>query len=184
MPRKAWVLLALAALWAPNHLAAGEFFSKIKRDFRRNNCWPQPFIIPDRIAARAPFEVMIRNGWQVQNTLSDEHFNPETGELIGAGELKVRGILVDSPPSHRDVFILRGKTPEDTANRQRSVEAYAARLLQHGENPQITQTLVRPRGTPAERIVDIDARYSASTPEPRLAPSSGGSSSSGSGSGN
>lgn len=174
MPRKAWVLLALAAVWAPNHLAAGEFFAKVNRTFRRNNCWPQPFYVPDRIAARSPFEVMIRNGWQVQNTLSDDHFDPETGALIGAGELKVRGILIDSPPEHREVFILRGKNPEDTANRQRSVEEYAARIMHPGERPQISQSLIRPRGTPAERIVDIDTRYSASAPDPRLTSTGGG----------
>ncbi|HUY91778.1 MAG TPA: hypothetical protein VMV10_23750 [Pirellulales bacterium] len=181
MPQKAWILLALLAIWGPNDLRAGELFSKIRRDFRRNNCWPQPFVVHDRIAVRSPFQVMIQNGWQVQNTLSDEHFDSETGELLGAGELKVRGILIESPPEHRQVFVLRGKNPQDTSHRQQSVDQYAASILHPGEHAQISESRVRPRGTPAERIVDIDARYSASAPDPRI-PSSGGGGASGAGS--
>lgn len=185
MPRKAWILLAVAALWTPAQLGAGELFPKMRQVFRRNNCWPQPFVIPDRVAVRSPFVVMIQNGWQVQNTLSDEHFDPETGELIGAGELKVRGILIESPPERREVFILRGKNPQDTANRMHSVEGYAATIMHPGEHPKISESRVRPRGTPAERIVDIDSRYSASAPDPRLssAGGSGGSSAGGGGGG-
>jgi hypothetical protein len=179
MLRRAWILLALLAASAPGYSKAEGWFPKVRRDFRRNNCWPQPFIVPDRIAVRSPFEVMINNGWQVQNTLSDEHFDPETGELIGAGELKVRGILVESPKGRRRVFVLRGKDPEDTARRERSVAEYAARVLHPGERPEIAEANFRPRGTPAERIFDIDARYSASAPDPRLSSSSGGGSSGG-----
>jgi hypothetical protein len=174
MPRKAWVWLTLLAAFAPGYAHAEGWFPKIRRDFRRNNCWPQPFNIPDRIAVRSPFEVMIDNGWQVQNTLSDEHFDPETGELIGAGELKVRSILIESPKGRRRVFVLRGKDPEDTVRRERSVQQYAARILHPGERPEIGEASFRPRGTPAERIFDIDSRYSASAPDPRLSPAGGG----------
>lgn len=174
MHRKAWVLLALTAVLAPSQVHSGEFFSKMKRDFRRNNCWPQPFIVPDRMTVRSPFEVMIRNGWQVQNTLSDDHFDPETGRLSGAGELKVRGILLESPPAHRQVFVLRGKNPEDTASRQLSVQEYAATILHPGEMPQIAESHVRPRGSSAEYINNIGARYNASAPDPRLPSASGG----------
>jgi hypothetical protein len=172
--------LTLLAVLAPGQLKADGWFPKMHRDFRRNNCWPQPFVIPDRIAVRSPFEVMINNGWQVQNTLSDEHFDPETGELIGAGELKVRGILIESPKNRRRVFVLRGKDPEDTARRERAVQEYAARILHPGERPEIAESSFRPRGTPAERIFDIDARYSASAPDPRLSPAGGGGGSGGS----
>lgn len=178
MPKQGWILLAALAVWAPSDLTAGEWFPKIRRDFRRNNCWPQPFVVADRVAVRSPFQVMINNGWQVQNTLSDEHFDEETGALTGAGEMKVRGILIESPAEHRQVFILRGKNLEDTANRQRSVDEYAARILHPGERAQISESRVRPRGTPAERVVDIDSRYNASAPDPRL-PSSGGGGASG-----
>ena len=172
MHRNLWVLAALAVVLAPIQ-ARAEWFPKIRRDFRRNNCWPQPFIIPDRMAVRAPFEVMINNGWQVQNTLSDEHFDSETGELIGAGEMKVRGILIENPAGRRQVYILRGKNPEDTANRQRSVEQYAAKILHPGEIPQISESNIRPRGWSAEAINNIGARYNASAPDPRLSPAGG-----------
>jgi hypothetical protein len=174
MRRNAWLLLTLAAVAAPSQAYAGEWFSWMRRDCRRNNCWPQPFNVPDRMAVRSPFEVMIRNGWQVQNTLSDEHFDPETGELIGAGELKARDILIEHPPGHRQIYVLRGKNPQDTANRQRSVAEFAQRVLHPGESPQISESYVRPRGWSAEYINNIGARYNASAPDPRLPSASGG----------
>ena len=53
---------------------------------------------------------MINNGWRVQNTLGDDHFDADTGLLNEAGELKVREILAASPPEHRTVFVLQCAT--------------------------------------------------------------------------
>lgn len=174
MRRNAWVLLTLAAVAAPSQAYSGEWFSLMRRDCRRNNCWPQPFNVPDRMAVRSPFEVMIRNGWQVQNTLSDEHFDSETGELVGAGELKARDILIAHPRGHRQIYVLRGRSPQDTANRERSVAKFAQKILHPGERPQISESEVRPRGWSAEYINNIGARYNASAPDPRIPSSSGG----------
>ena len=46
-----------------------EFWHRVKIDYHRNNCWPEPFIYADRRATRAPFQAMVNNGWQRQTTL-------------------------------------------------------------------------------------------------------------------
>ena len=48
----------------------------IKSGYRRNVAWPYPYICPDRVAVREPFEIMIRNGWRRQNLLGSSFLQP------------------------------------------------------------------------------------------------------------
>lgn len=164
--------LSLALLLVPGSVQA-EWFKKAHRDYRRNIDWPQPFVVPDRVAARAPFGMMINNGWRTQNTLSDEHFDQDTGALNEAGELKVRDILTYAPAEHRTVYVLQARNPQLTEIRNRSVKRFASRLAAPGEWPQVAGTRVRPRGWSADYINTIGTRYNATTPDPRLPPSQG-----------
>ncbi len=179
MRRFAWILLALSAAWLPQGAQAAGYFRKV---FRRNNCWPQPFIIADRIAVRTPYAIQVNKGWCIQNTLHDEHFDLETGMLNEAGELRVRDILTESPADHRTVFVLQANKPALTTARHQSVAEFASKITENGEVPQIAETRIRPRTAPADYINTIGTRYTASTPDPRLPQSSGSSSSTGGGS--
>ena len=85
----------------------GEFFYCMARDTKRRNCWPKPFVCPDRQAVRAPFVVMVNNGWRFQNMLGDHHFASDTGELNEAGRIKVRWILTQAPQQHRSVYVYK-----------------------------------------------------------------------------
>lgn len=163
----------LALLLGPGQ-AQAEWFKKAHRDYRRNVDWPQPFVVPDRIAARAPFGIMINNGWRTQNTLSDDHFDEESGVLNEAGELKVRDILTYAPIEHRTVYVLQARNPQLTDVRNRSVRRFASRLATPSEWPQVSSTKVRPRGWSAEYINTIGTRYNATTPDPRLPPAQSG----------
>jgi hypothetical protein len=175
MRRFALILLALAAAWSPQG-AEAQYFRKV---FRRNNCWPQPFIIADRVAVRTPFAIQVNKGWCVQNTLHDEHFDEETGMLNEAGELRVRDILTENPADHRTVFVLQANKPALTTARHQSVEEFAAKIAENGEVPQIAGTRIRPRTSAADYINTIGTRYAQSTPDPRLPQSANGGSSSG-----
>ncbi|HWB13582.1 MAG TPA: hypothetical protein VG826_30435 [Pirellulales bacterium] len=168
------VRLTLAALAAivlalPGH-AHAELFKRMHRDYRRNNCWPSPFLVPDRVAVRAPFAVMINNGWRVQNTLGDEHFDSETGILNDAGRLKVRDILSYSPPQHRTVYILQATQDELTMARRRSVGEFVGSLHTVSEAPLVAETSLPPRGWPADSVSAIGTRFNATMPDPRLPP--------------
>ena len=157
-----------------------DFFNGVAKDTKRRNCWPAPFNCPDRESIRAPFAIMVNNGWRRQNMLSDFHFEPSTGQLTEAGQMKIRWIMFEAPEQHRSIYVHIGKTTEETDARMASVNVLAASLVPQGEMPQIMQTTISDDGTPADRVDMIGRKYQSSTPIPRL-PSSAGQGSGGSG---
>src|SRR5260221_7000099 len=61
--------------------------------YHRNVLWPWPYVCPDRMAEREPFDLMVRNGWRRQNLLGSHHFDPSSSQLTEAGQLQVRWIM-------------------------------------------------------------------------------------------
>jgi len=145
-----------------------DFFNSVARDTKRRNCWPAPFECPDRQMVRAPFVIMVNNGWRRQNMLGDFYFEPTTGQLTEAGKLKIRWIIYEAPEQHREIYVHIGKNPEETEARLAAVNAQAASLAPQGEIPPIMQTSISDAGTPADRVDMIDRKYQASMPAPRL----------------
>jgi hypothetical protein len=158
---------APVATWWANS-AVGKFCSSVARDTKRNNCWPEPFPRADREAVRAPFVIMVANGWRRQNTLGDHHFTPETGELNSAGQLRVRAILLEGLPQHRFLSVYRTDRPNETAARVASVQRYAAQTVRDGVMPQIMETDLPAPGWSARWVEQVDRKYEASIPDPRL----------------
>lgn len=154
----------------------------VATDFKRNNCWPAPFDTPDRAAIRAPFNVMVQNGWQLQNTISDHHFDESTGELTVAGQNKVYWILTQAPKHHRVVYVQQSRKPEVTAQRMQLVHTFAQAYATPGTLARVEPTINEPVGWTAERVGFVSQAFETSAPAPRLPAASGGSSSSGSGS--
>lgn len=150
-----------------------EFFHTVARDTKRRNCWPKPFVCPDRFSARAPFAVMINNGWRFQNMLGDHHFVPESGELTEAGRLKVHWILTQAPQQHRTIYVYRGTTPELTASRIAGVHEFGVQLVPDGVAPVVLTSDVPPRGWAASQVDFVGRRFEASAPDPRLPQSEG-----------
>lgn len=146
------------------------FWHRVELDYLRNTHWPQPFVYPDREAARAPFTIMAAKGWQRQNTLGDYHFDPNTHELNQAGQLRVRWISGQADPQRRTVFVFRGFTQEITAARMNSVQHHVANTLQRDTMPAVIDTGVPPIERPGEQIDQIQSRVLSSTPEPILPP--------------
>lgn len=90
------LVVVLAAVFGAETVRAdwlADFFVSIPRDFKRRNCWPEPFDAADRYAVRSPFVTMVDNGWRRQNLLGDHHFDPKTNELNESGRLKVQWIV-------------------------------------------------------------------------------------------
>ncbi len=114
--RISWCALVLAVAGFCPPAAAQDnclrsFFTGVAKDTARRNCWPTPFIYPARQAAREPFANMVANGWEVQNMLTDGHFDVETGSLTPAGQAMVLRILNDTPQQHRGIFVHRAERP-------------------------------------------------------------------------
>ena len=166
-----------APAFAENWLC--EFFEGVARDTKRRQCWPKPFTCPDREAVRAPFAVMVANGWQRQNMLADYHFEPGAPRLTEAGRLKVRSIITDSPDNFRTVFVRRADTPEETAARIASVQQLMVTMVPPWQAPPVMPSDMSAEGWSGQRVEMIDREYNKAMPKPVLPPPASSSTSSG-----
>jgi hypothetical protein len=137
-------------------------------DFRRNNCWPEPFVYTDRQLQRAPLDIHIAKGWQAQNTLGFWHFKEDSSQLTEAGRLKVESIMTQAPPRYRAIFVPRDVDPTVTSSRIELVQEYASLVSENGEMPHVAATGQGPHTSAAEYVDSIQRKFNASTPEPRL----------------
>jgi len=158
------------ALWATS--APAVFIDStvhyVKSGYRRNVAWPYPYICPDRVAVREPFEIMVRNGWRRQNLLGAHFFNPLTNQLTTAGELQVRWIMIQAPPEFRQVFIERAIDPTITADRIAATRQYAARVSLDGQTPDVYETNMIADGRPASIVDATNVKFMENMPVPVL----------------
>jgi hypothetical protein len=140
----------------------------IAQDTKRNNCWPKPFLVPDRQAVRTPIAMMVEQGWKRQNLLGDYYFDQQTGDLTEAGELKVRWIATQVPSPHRVIFVSAAGSPEDTASRLKAVQVAAAKVAGDGNPPRIFESDLEPGGWPASQADAIGRKFTDGMPEPVL----------------
>lgn len=145
-----------------------EFCSRVKRDYHRNNCWPEPFNRPDRLHVQRSLAAATAAGWRRQNLLGDHHFTPDSSTLTTAGELKVRLILTQSPPQYRTVFVQRGPSRDVTAARLDAVEQWTSRQLPAGMVADVQESHLMVEGTPASTVDSINVRFHESQPIPQL----------------
>ncbi|MBN1911421.1 MAG: hypothetical protein JW818_16885 [Pirellulales bacterium] len=169
----------MATDWANSMV--GKAVHMVIRDTKRNRCWPEPFVCPDRQAVRSPFVAMVAKGWIRQNTLGEHHFEPETGKLTYAGILRVRKILLEGPPQHRTIYVHRSLNPKETAARVDAVQQLASETVRTGELPPVLETNLPAPGWPAEQVDAVGRRYRDSIPLPRLPEASSGGEDSSSG---
>jgi len=164
-------ILALAATGA----SAGwnEFWHSFHVDYKRNACWPEPFIAPNRASVHRMFAAMTAKGWQRQCTLGAYHFDADTQRLTSGGREQLRWILTQVPPQHRTVFVQRGHDREATIRRLDAVQQATARMLPEGALPGVVATNVPPAGGSAEYYNDVYIKSQQSMPTPRLPELSG-----------
>lgn len=147
-------------------------WNRFKAIYRANLNWPSPWLQPDRAMARAPFDVMVAQGWQEQNTLTDDHFLPGSAELSETGRLKIADILINSPVQYRTIFVERTWEGPSTAERIKSVQEFAARRLPEAGEVAVAETIRKRYGTSAEYTDTVLRQFQASQPTPRLPASS------------
>ncbi len=153
----------------------GEFLSCMARDTKRRNCWPEPFVYPDRAAVRQTMGTQVCAGWERQNLLSEFHFLPGGNQLTEAGRLRVQWIMNEAPEHHRQVYVHRADTPQETAIRMQAVERFVAQST-YGGGPGIPviESTRTDEGSPAASIVSLTRKADSSLPDPKLLGSSGG----------
>jgi hypothetical protein len=164
------VLFCVIGMYAAPALAdcIADFFRSVARDTKRRNCWPEPLVFPDRQSAREPFAIMVSNGWQRQNMLSDHHFEAGNAQLTEAGRLKVLWIMNEAAEQHRAVYVHRATTPQETATRIATAQRMIAQTATQGPPPPVMETNMPDEGWSAERIDYIGRKFQASTPDPKL----------------
>ena len=167
------VIFAFSTVNHPANAGWKEFWHKVRIDFNRNNAWPEPFLSADRAIAQAPWAIQTHNGWKIETTLADYHFDHETQQLSRSGELKLQWILKEAPPQRRTVYVLRGATDETTSIRVDAVQQAIAGILPKGSLPEVVQTDIAPRGALAEYVHETNTRAAASRPNPALPASTG-----------
>ncbi len=160
------VAAAITASTTPSNAGEQGVFSAVRRvvrnfwfDYRENQLWPEPYIEPDRQAARMPIEMMIANGWRRENTLNDHHFEKGSTELTEAGRLKVKLILTNVPPQYRSIFVERSIDLQVTSARIASVQQVASDYVLDGEMPTVMQTQHSAVGWPANDIDMMRRKY-------------------------
>jgi hypothetical protein len=141
-----------------------------KLGYHRNVAWPWPFICPDRVAVREPFNLMVSNGWRRQNLLGPHHFKPESNQLTTAGELRVHWIMTQAPAERRSIFVERSTDPGVTSRRLAVVREYAAQVALDGEQPQAYETHLVSEGRPAEVVDATIVRFHENVRAPVLPP--------------
>lgn len=151
-----------------------EAWQHIKNGCQTNAMWPYPYICPDRVWAKAPFDVMVNNGWRRQNLLGSHHFDSETGKLTRAGELKVHWILTQTPPSQRQVFVERSMDQSVTDQRVAMAQEFAGDIQFDGEQAIVQDTYVRSPRRPAG-IVDAERNSFIESRPPAVLPAANSS---------
>ena len=160
-----------------------EFWARYHLDRRRNEAWPQPFLPREQCAVRQPFNMMLVQGWQEQNTLTEHHFDPETHRLNRAGMYKIQSVLQNSPPAQRSIFVYTGYDREANAARIGSVRELVATWVPDDAAPAIVATPHRPYGLPGRQADSINRRFQESMPTPTIPVSRGGGAGGGGGGG-
>ncbi len=170
------LLIAAIALECAAPLVAGElgeFLSSVARDTKRRNCWPEPFVYPDRQLTRQIMAIQVAAGWERQNLLSEFHFTADGTDLTEAGRMRVQWILTEAPEQHRQVFVHRANTPQETAARMQTVQKFVAQSAYNPSVPVLESTRTDD-GWPADRINTLSIKAANAAMEPKLMGGGGG----------
>ena len=146
-----------------------EMWGRVRLDYARNKCWPSPFVEQDRASVRNYFDQMTASGIRLQNTLSDQYFEPVNNEIVltHSGKLKVRQILMLAE-DRRVVFVMRGLTEEETNTRIAAVHVALKELVGNADATEVLVSPNQPIGRSADYIDDVYRRERATIPAPRL----------------
>lgn len=165
--------LAFTAIGRSASAGWHDFWNQFHQDYHRNVAWPDPFRHADREVQRAPFCIMVNNGWRLNNTLSHDLFELETHALNHAGWRKVRWILTQAPVHRRSIWVLQADTAEATQARMESVREAVEGMVGQGPLPPIMLTDREPLGVSGDYVDQIDRQFRSSMPVPTLPQMSG-----------
>lgn len=139
-------------------------------DWHRNDCWMQPFNYPDRSSVWNIFDAEVAKGWEMQDLLSEAHFEAGNSKLSPAGKLKMHWILTQNPSPFRTVFVARAWSDEVTTKRLAAAQLAAAQMASPGPMPTVLVSNSEPVSTSADYVAGVNTWYSGymtSMPKPQ-----------------
>ena len=162
--------ITILALGYAMPLGAGElsdFLSSMACDTKQRNAWPEPYVYPDRAGVRQTMAAQVSAGWERQNLLSEFHFLPGGNELTEAGQLRLQWILNEVYEPHRQIYVHRANTPQETAIRMQTVQRFVAQSS-YAMNVPVLESTRTDDGWPANRIVTVSTKAATSALDPKL----------------
>lgn len=173
MKRMLLATICLAAAAPADAFWLGEFYCYLEERREENNAWPSQYVGQDRINAKAPFDIMVQNGWRRQNLLGSHHFNEDCSKLTRSGQIRVQQILTQAPPEHRQVFIERSLKPEVTQQRIATTNEFAAIVSTDGMGSSAQETHLISDGRPAVTVDFVNTQFRENMMTPALPENSG-----------
>lgn len=168
MKRTLLAALVLASAAPTQGFWLGEFYCYLEARREENNKWPAQYVESDRANAKAPFDIMVQNGWRRQNLLGSHHFNEDGTQLTQAGKLRVQWILTQAPEQHRQVFIERSFVEGVAATRSATVSEFAAQITSGGFDGMPQDTHIVSDGRPAVTVDFVNTQFRENMPVPAL----------------
>jgi len=144
------------------------FWHNLHVGFHRNNAWPDPFNEVDAMEVVAPFEIMKANGWKMHNTIGHELFRESDGALLASGHNRVRWIATQAPKARRTVYVLRGRSSDETEARVASVRQTIANLNLQGSSPTVLVTAVEPVTSSGDWALKVNREWLEHLAAPQL----------------
>ncbi len=116
-----------------------ELHQEMHTDRLRNNAWPHPFRGMDAAAVVTPFEIQKSNGWRQFNTIGSAFFDKNCS-LTDAGVEKIAVTLNKTPSNRKVIFVMKGESPAETAQRIEAVQIAVSQMIPVGALPEILVT--------------------------------------------
>jgi hypothetical protein len=134
----------------------------------RNRAWPKPFDCADRQLYFSIWEPMIDAGFEKHCTLTEAHFDPETGDLNKYGQTAIAGIMQNMPRQRRTIFIHRDIDQQSSDQKMNVVRETVQTWYGPEAATSIAFTDKMPTRSSASRIETINRLYNDGTPPPLL----------------
>lgn len=126
---------------------------------------------------------MYTAGLASECTLSDAHFDPETGNLNQMGERKIEVIFRNLPDSQRGLLIAESRNPALNNHRLEAARNAVRQWYGEGYASQVALTGKVPEPASGARVYGVNTMYQASLPIPSVNNAAGGGNASGASSG-
>ena len=139
---------------------------------RRNQAWPKPFQCYDRQAYHCIFNSMHNRGYQIECTLTDDHFHPDSNELNSAGQAKIAGIMNNLPTALRQIHVYQANDYDQAQARMDAAQARVRELHSHLPTPAFAMTTTRPQGMQGNMVEQMHKEFLANQPRPAVPASS------------